>query len=305
MSLMRRLLLLAFIWGWSFLFIKVSVEGMTPFTVAWGRITLGALVLVLFMRRQSLRLPTDRLMLRHFAVIAVAGSVLPFTLLAWGEQRITSALTAVLNASTPLFTALFAFLAGQERLRRVQVLGLAVGVVGVGVVAGLGGSDLRSSAIAGSLASIAAGACYGVHITYSRRYLTDVPPVITATGQLVGGSLLLAPLAVGTSVAHGLSLTPTRVVSIVLLGAVGTGFAFLLHYRNISTLGPTKASLVTYIIPVVAVAVGVLVLDEAFEWRLPIGGALIIGGIALVTARRPAPAVAAPATEITPAVVPD
>jgi drug/metabolite transporter (DMT)-like permease len=305
MSLMRRLLLLAFIWGWSFLFIKVSVEGMTPFTVAWARITLGALVLAGFLRRQNLRLPTDRVMLRHFAVIAVAGSVLPFTLLAWGEQRITSALTAVLNASTPLFTALFAFVALQERLRRVQVLGLAVGVVGVSVVAGLGGSDLRSSAIAGSLASIGAGACYGVHITYSRRFLSDVPPVITACGQLVGGSLLLAPLAIGTSVTHGLSLTPTRVLAITLLGAVGTGFAFLLHYRNISALGPTKASLVTYIIPVVAVAVGVIFLSEPFEWRLPIGGTLIVAGIALVTYRRPVAAVTSPTTEIAPAVVPD
>jgi drug/metabolite transporter (DMT)-like permease len=285
-GVMRRLALLAFIWGWSFLFIKVAVKGMTPFTVAWGRITLGALVLAVFLWRKGLRLPTDRVMLRHFAVMATVGSVVPFTLLAWGEQRISSALTAVLNASTPLFTALFAFLAGQERLRRMQVLGLAVGVGGVAVVAGLGGSDLKSSAIAGSVAAIGAGACYGVAITYTRRFLVDTPPLVAAAGQLVGGSLLLAPLAIGTSVSHGLSLTATRVLSICLLGTVGTGLAFLLHYRNIATLGPTKASLVTYLVPVVAVAVGVIVLGETFEWRLPAGGALIVGGIALVTLRR-------------------
>ena len=135
---MRRLFLLAFIWGWSFLFIKVAVEGLTPTTVAWARITLGAAVLALVLRSQGGRVPTDRVMLRHFAVVTLAGNIVPFTLLAWGEQHITSALTAVLNASTPLFTALFAAVALHERLRPVQVVGLAVGVVGVSVAAGLG-----------------------------------------------------------------------------------------------------------------------------------------------------------------------
>src|SRR4029450_5924895 len=99
---MRRLALLAFIWGWSFLFIKVAVEGMTPSTVAWARVTLGALVLQLLLRRRrhAARTGIDALQVRNFAFVALSGSVVPFTLLAWGEQHITSALTAVLNAST-------------------------------------------------------------------------------------------------------------------------------------------------------------------------------------------------------------
>jgi len=300
---MRRLLVLAFIWGWSFLFIKVAVEGLTPSTVAWARITLGALVLWAFLRRRGLPLPTDRLMLRHFTVMAVVGTALPFTMLAWGEQRISSALTSVLNASTPLFTALFAVLVGQERLRRGQVAGLGVGVVGVAVAAGLGGSDLEGSSIAGSLAAIGAGACYGLSITYARRHLSDTAPLVAATGQLVVGAVLLTPVALGTSVASGVSLSPTRVLAVLLLGSVGTGFAFLLHYANIAELGPTKASLVTYLVPVVAVVVGILALDESFEWRLPIGGALTVAGIAAVTSRRRSlaaepPAGLEPATDV-------
>src|SRR4051812_16037201 len=121
---MRRLLLLAFIWGWSFLFIKVAVEGMTPSTVAFARVGLGAAVLLVVVRARRLHLPVERRMWRHFAVAALFGNVLPFTSLAWGEQRITSALTAVLNASTPLFTAVIASIFLHERLRRMQKAGL-------------------------------------------------------------------------------------------------------------------------------------------------------------------------------------
>ena len=284
---MRRLLVLGFIWGWSFLFMKVAVEGMTPAAVTWGRVTLGAAVLFAFAQRRKLRVPFDRVMLRHFAVTGVLGTAIPFTLLAWGEERISSALTSVLNASTPLFTAVFAAVIGQERLRRSQVAGLAIGIVGVSVAAGLGGSDLEGSSLAGSLAAIGAGAGYGLTMVYARRHLSDVPPLVAACGQLLVGTVVMAPVAAATTATAGLSLSLTRVLSIVLLGAVGTGIAFLLHYANITELGATKASLVTYLVPVVAVVVGILALDETFEWGLPAGGALALVGIALVT-RRPA-----------------
>lgn len=300
---MRRLVILAFIWGWSFLFIKVAVEGMPPSAVAWTRITLGAVVLHVILRRQGLSLVTDRLFVRHFAVVALAGSAVPFTLLAWGEQRITSALTAVLNASTPLFTALIAGLSRQERLRPVQLVGLAVGLVGVAVAAGFATSDLQGSSLTGALAAIGAGLGYGISMTYTRRHLTGIPPLAAAAGQLTAGAVILAPLALTATTIDGLSLTPSRVASVVLLGAVGTGLAYLLLYGAIGELGATKASLVTYLIPVVAVVVGVVVLSEPFEWRLVIGGGVTVAGIALVTTRRraviPGP-VDAPAPVVTP-----
>lgn len=286
---MPRLLALAFLWGWSFLFIKVAAEGLTPATVAWGRIALGAVVLYGIVHYQGSRVPTDRTSLRHFAVAAVAGTLVPFTLLAWAEQHITTALTAVLNASTPLFTALFAAAALAERLRPVQVIGLATGVLGVAVAAGLGSSDLDGSSLAATLAAVGAGVGYGVGAVYIRRYLTAHPPLITATGQLAMGSLLYLPVALGTSLAGGVALTPTRTASLVLLGALGTGVAFILYHGAIAQLGPTKASLVTYLVPPVALAVGIVVLDEPFEWRLIVGGGLIIGGIAAVNRRRRAP----------------
>ena len=295
---MRRLFLLAFIWGWSFLFIKVAGEGLTPTTVAWARIALGAAVLYAVLHGQRRRVPVDRVSLRHYAVATLAGNIVPFTLLAWGEQHITSALTAVLNASTPLFTALFAAIALSERLRPVQVAGLALGIVGVAVAAGVGASDLEGSSIAGALAAIFAGVGYGIAFVYMRRHLVSYPPIVAATGQLTMGAVLLFPVAAATSIAGGASLTPTRVASILLLGVVGTGLAYVLNYRIIADIGATKASLVTYIIPVIAVVVGILVLDEPFEARLLIGGALTVAAIAAVNhksrARVPEPSVIAP-----------
>ena len=302
---MKRLVLLAGIWGWSFLFIKVAVAGLTPSTVAGLRVGLGAAVLLGFVRVRGLQLPRGWEWWRHFAVVALAGSAMPFTLLAWGEQHISSALTAVLNASTPLFAALFANLLLGDRLRPVHVAGLALGFVGVAVAVGVGVEDLTGSALGGEIAAVVAGAGYGLAFAYTRRHLTTLPPVVAASGQLTAATVMLAPLALVTSVQQGVHPTPTRVAAVVLLGVLGTGVAYLLSYRLIAELGPTRASLVTYLIPIVAVTVGVLFLDEAFSLRLVVGGGLTIAGIALlnVGARpaRPGPVVAgAPGSDAPP-----
>ncbi|HYD10994.1 MAG TPA: DMT family transporter [Acidimicrobiales bacterium] len=282
---MRRLLLLAFVWGWSFLFIKVGVEGMTPTAVAAARITLGALALQLVLRLRKTPLPTDRTFWRHAAVTAVLANIIPFTLLAWGEERITSALTAVLNASTPLFTVLAGGLLLKDRVGKREIAGLALGMVGVAVAAGVGGSDFADSSVWGSAAAVGAGAGYGAALAYTKKHLLGVPAEIAATGQLTAGAVMLLPVAALTTATEGIDLEPHRVLAIVLLGAVGTGFAYLLYYRSVAELGPTTTSLVTYLIPPIAVVVGVVALDETFHWRVVFGGALIVAGIAIVQDR--------------------
>jgi drug/metabolite transporter (DMT)-like permease len=282
----RRLLLLAFIWGWSFLFIKVAVEGMSPPTVAFTRVTLGAAVLLLALRRQGRSLPRDRQIWHRFIVAAVFANVVPFTLLAWSEQRITSALASVLNASTPLFTAILAALYLKDRLKPVQAGGLVLGFVGVAVAAGIGAGDLGQSSLLGALAAVVAGLFYAIAFVYMRRHLTGLEPTVAAAGQLMMASALSFPFAVATTATDGLDLNARRVLSITLLGVVGTGIAYVLNYRIIADLGATRASVVTYLIPVVAVTVGVVVLDEPFEWRLLAGGALILVGVLLLRGRR-------------------
>lgn len=279
---MRRLFLLAGIWGWSFLLIEVAVGGMSPATVAFARVGLGMVVLLVVVRIRGLRLPAGKEAWRHFAVVGLLGSALPFTLLAWGEQHISSALTAVLNAGTPLFAALLVAVFLGERLRRSQGLGLLLGFVGVGVAAGLGASDLSGSSLAGEAAAVAAGACYAISITYSKRHLSSLPPLVAAAGQLVTATVLALPFAAVTTAREGLELTPRRLLAVCLLGIVGTGLAYVLFYRIIADLGPTMAAAVTYLVPVTAVTVGVLFLHEAFHLRLLVGGALIVGGIVLL-----------------------
>jgi len=281
----KRLFLLAGIWGWSFLFIKVSVKGLTPVTVAATRITLGMVVLVVFLRARGLRLPRERIWWRHFTVIALVSSAIPFTLLAWGEQRISSALASVLNASTPLFTALIGAAFEGERLRPFQLAGLVLGFVGVGVAAGLAGGDVGRSSLTGGAAAVGAAVSYAVAFIYARRHLVGMSPVVAAAGHLLMGTVLLLPFAVLTSAGAGIHLTLTRTLAIVLLGVFGTGVAYILNYRTIADLGPTRASVVTYVIPVVAVAVGVVFLGEAFRARLVVGGVLTVLGIALLHGR--------------------
>jgi drug/metabolite transporter (DMT)-like permease len=217
---------------------------------------------------------------------------------AWrgGEERIASNLTAVLNASTPLFAAAFGAGVLRERLRPTAVVGLVVGADRRCRGRRRRRRRPRRSSLAGGLASVAAGACYGYSFTYMKAHLLHLPAEVAAAGQLAVGAVLLAPVALATSAAEGIDLAPHRVLAVVILGVVGTGYAYVLSYRVVADLGPTTASLVTYLIPVVAVAVGVALLDEVFHLRVLAGGALIVAGIALVhgrlplrSGRRPAP----------------
>jgi drug/metabolite transporter (DMT)-like permease len=270
----RRLFLLAFIWGWSFLFIKVVLEDAPPTFLAWGRIALGLAVLAVAMRRRAEPLP-ERRYWGHLVVLGLAMSVLPFMLIGWGEEHISS----------PLFAAGFAAGLLGERLRRPQLAGVAVGFLGVAVVAGVGGGDLAGSSLLGSAAVVLAGAGYGFGFAYANRFTTGLSALQLSFGQLLAGTVLLAPVAAVDLAAGRVHLGPQAALSLVLLGTVGTGYAYLLNYRTLQESGATVASLVTYLVPLVAVALGVVVLDEPFSLRLVIGGLVVVLGVALVQGR--------------------
>jgi drug/metabolite transporter (DMT)-like permease len=280
----RRLFLLAFIWGWSFLFIKVILEDAPPTFLAWGRIALGLAVLAVALLRSGEGLP-ERRYWGHLLLLGLAMSVLPFMLIGWGEEHISSALASVLNACTPLFTAGFAAGLLGERLRPPQLAGVAIGFLGVAVVAGVGGGDLAGSSLLGSAAVVLAGAGYGFGFAYANRFTTGLSALQLSFGQLLAGTLLLAPVAAVDLAAGRVDLGPSSALSLVLLGALGTGYAYLLNYRTLQESGATVASLVTYLVPLVAVAAGILVLGEPFSLRLVLGGLIVVLGVALVQGR--------------------
>lgn len=288
---------LAAIWGCSFLFIKVGVSELHPTYVTLGRVGSGALAVWLVMRFTGDRLPRDRATWAHLAVPG-ALIALAFTLFGYGEEQIPSLLAGIWNGTTPLFTLPVAILLLRtEIFSRAKATGLLVGFAGTLVVLGAwhgaGGAPVQ-----GQLLCAIAAACYGVAIPYQQRHLTariDSDLAVSA-GQLICATVLMvviAPLVAGPPPSPA-DLSPEVLGSVLALGAVGTGLALAIHARNIRWVGGSTASYVTYMSPIFAIAVGIIVLGEELHWYQPVGGAVILFGVAIAQGRihlgpRPAP----------------
>jgi drug/metabolite transporter (DMT)-like permease len=280
---------LALIWGSNFLWIKVALDGLSPVQLTLARMAAGALVLAVIVRARAESAPTDRRFIGHITVAALVGNVVPYLLFAIGEQTVDSALAGVLNATTPLWTVLVAVLAGQERnLTSTRVVGLAVGFVGALVIFQpwtLDGGDN----LGGQLACLAAAASYGVSYVYIARFLTPrrLSPFVLAYGQMIAATVLLVPAALVAG-RQSIEVDASVLAALAMLGFVGTGLAYVINYIIIARDGATVASTVTYLLPVVAVVLGAVVLDEAITVAMLVGTTIVLVGVAL--ARRPSPA---------------
>ena len=294
---LSRLALLALIWGASFLLIKFAVAGVSPTQLVLGRLAAGAGVLLLIAAVTRQPLPSEKAVWAHLAAMGVVANIIPFFLFAWGEQRVTSGMAGILNGSTPLFTLALALVAlPAERWSPQRLAGLLLGFAGVVVVVGPWQGDGRVNAVSGQIACLAAAACYGVAFVYTKRFLAHrgLSPVALSALQLSLATVILA-LAAPFVARDAMMLTPLVVFSVLTLGAVGTGLAYILYYRLISEVGATSASMVTYLIPLVAVALGIVVQDDPVTWNLFVGAAIVFAGAAIAEGRlRLRPAVEAP-----------
>jgi drug/metabolite transporter (DMT)-like permease len=283
-----RLVMLALLWGSSFLFIKVAVEGVSPVQLVLARLALGALVLLALVGIRRAPMPRDAWMWGHLAVAAVVGNIVPYFLFGWGEQRgVASAVAGSLNATTPLFTLVIARATGTERIiGPTRAAGLLIGFLGAVVALAPWENGASAHTGIGQLACLLAAASYGVSYVYMRRFITGrgVSPLALAASQLAVATVLLsitAPLTARDPV----TLTTAVMLSIIALGVLGTGIAYILNYRLIADEGATTASTVTYLLPIVAVALGIIVLGEPISWTLFAGTALILLGIAVAEGR--------------------
>lgn len=298
---------LASIWGCSFLFIEVGIRELHPTYVTLGRVLTGAvtLLVILAVRRESL--PRSPRLWAHLFVLGAVGVAVPFTLFGYGEQRIPSLLAGIWNGTTPLVVLPIAVLVFRtERFTLHRIAGLLLGFAGVlillGVWRGVGGG-----ALAGQLMCLGAACCYGVAIPYQKRFVTDAKesgPALSA-GMLLSAAaqlLIVAPLIAGGPPPSPGGLSPEVVASVAALGALGTGLAFVVNMRNIRLIGASRASMVTYLVPVFAVTVGMTVLGESLEWYQPLGALIVLTGVAVSQdrARRPIPE-----PEPEPVVAPD
>ena len=281
LSIVFQFVGMGLVWGASFLFMKVALDGVSFYQVAWARLVFGGLTLGLVVLLTRQRLPRERVVYLHFLVIAVTNCVIPHLAFAWAEQYVSSGLASIYNAVTPITTALMVTLAFHvEKLNRGQILGIGIGIAGVIVIIAPWQHAAFTGDLAGQLACLLAATCYGFSFGYIRKFLSHRPiPGATFAFLNIGVAgaimLLLTPVIAWQPV----DLTPGIVASLLTLGILGTGIAYIWNINVLRAWGPTNASTVTYITPVVGVLLGVIVLGETFSANQPAGAALVLVGI--------------------------
>src|SRR5712692_8787913 len=286
--------LLGTIWGSSFLWIKIAVSDIGPAMLGAIRLAIGAVGLLGVMWLGRLPFPRTTAHVPAYLFMAVFNTAIPFVLIPWGETRIDSALAAILNATVPLFTIVIAhFWLADERITANRIVGLLVGFAGVVVLMSrdLGMTGITHS-IWGQVAVLVASVSYAVAATFSRRHLRGHPPVLQATMVV-----LFADIFAWLTVAAGerplrLPALPITWIALAWLGVLASCAAYLLYFFLITAWGPTRASLVAYVFPVIGLLLGILVLHESGDWRLLAGTVLVVVGIAVVNLRPAAPGVA-------------
>jgi drug/metabolite transporter (DMT)-like permease len=281
-----RLALLALAWGSSFLWIELALPMLAASWLTVARLLLGTATLGSICMLRGYGFPRGRTAWTHLAVAGLLSNVAPYFLFAVGQNLTNSAYAGILNGTTPLWTALTLLVLTRAAPPLIQGTGLAVGFAGI-VLVFEPWSQSGPGSLAGVTACLAAAAMYGLSFVYLSRYVTPLPfnPVALATGQLACAAVLSpALLPLDGAVIH--PPQPLAVLAVLILGVVGTGLAYVLNYALVASAGPTTASLVAYLIPVVAVALGVLILGDQLPPFAGLGAALVLLGVALVR-RRP------------------
>ena len=279
---------LGIVWGCSFIFIKLGLEFLTPFGVAFGRCALGALALLIYLKIKGLSLVRDRKMIGHLWVVALLLNVIPGILFAWAETEVTSILAGIINAVTPLMTLIAIIVVSRnEKPTTPQVVGLLLGFLGVLIVLGAW-KGLGDNPLWAILILLAAVTCYGFSFPYSRRFIlpAQLKPEVMAATQVTLGAITLLPLFLINGIAKSEFLIGP-VLAMVALGVFGSGFAYIWNFTIMRDAGSAIASSVTYVTPVVAVAVGLIFLQEKLHWYEPVGALIVLLGAAIAQGRIP------------------
>lgn len=270
-------------WGTSYLFIKIGVETLTPFTLIAGRLAVGAAVLgaVLLVAREPL--PRDRRVYGHLVMMAVLNIAIPFSLITFGERAIDSSLAAILNSSVPLFTIVIASLVlVDEPITLNRLLGLLVGFGGVLVLTSGGFVPGASGSLPGELAMVGSSISYAAGNVYARHNVRGLRPMVQAFFQVFFALVIVAVLAFVLERPFELDWRPSSIFAVAWLGLLGSSLAYLCFFWLLARWGSTRSSMVAYLLPVVGIVAGFLVLGETIDGRVLAGTALIVGGVALV-----------------------
>ncbi len=272
------LVALALIWGASFMFIRVADRQLAPATLITGRLGLAALTLAVLVPWSRATVGELRENAGWLVLVALTNTAVPFWLLSWGETRIDSGLASIIQAGVPVFNAMLAFAFFREaRVTGLRLVGVAVGFGGVALLVGA----QPSGRILGALAVVGMAVCYAVGGLLVGRHLRDVRPMLIAFVSTSVATLVALP----AGILQAPHTTPgwKEIGSVVALGVPGTALAYLLFFGLIANAGPAYASLVTYLIPPIALAYGAIFLGERFGATAFVGLALVLAGVALGT----------------------
>lgn len=293
--------LLGLIWGSSFLWIKIalgnggapvfgitmpgSAGGFSPLLLVTMRILFGVLGLAALIVARGTTLPREPRTIAMAAIVGFINTALPFALITWGETRIPSGMASILNGTVPLFTLVIAhFLLHDEPMTPWRALGLVVGFIGVVVLVGHDTGGISGSGW-GQLAVVGAAICYAIGASISRRYLRGLSALTQSFTTLVFAVIFIGSAAGVVERPLAWPTHPLVWAATMWLGLLGSCAAYLLYYSLINAWGATRASLVTYIFPVVGLILGIVILGEQTDWRLFAGTGMVVGGIVIVNAQ--------------------
>ncbi|MFZ5651177.1 MAG: DMT family transporter [Bacillota bacterium] len=282
------LIALSIVWGGSFFFGKVAVTELPPFTVVLSRVALAAIALNVMVYFLGHRMPVSIKQWKSFFVMGMLNNLIPFSLILWGQTQIASGLASILNATTPLFTAVLAhFLTGDERLTGNRLIGVFSGVTGVAIMIGMDSLSGLGLHVVADLAVIAAAVSYSCAGIFGRRF-KGCSPLVVATGQVTATTVMALPVALITDSPWNLPRPGLETLfAVIALGLLCTALAYIIYFRILATAGATNVLLVTFLIPVSALLLGTTLLDERLQLHHISGMALITLGLAAIDGRLP------------------
>jgi drug/metabolite transporter (DMT)-like permease len=276
-------ILLGAIWSASFLWIKIALAEIGPLTLVTYRVVFGLLTGMAVAIILRIRLPRDWKTWRIFIVLGIFNVAVPFFLITWGELSIESAVASILNATVPLFTIILAhFFLDDDKITLPRITGLLIGFGGVVLLLS---KDLNSNAhnsVIGQGAVILASLSYAGSYIFARQHTADVPGQVRGMLPLFSASAIMLVLAPVAEAPFAIPHLPITWLALLWLGVLGTGLAMIMQYYLVHEIGPTRATLVTYIFPLGGVLLGVIFLREELSWQLAMGAVLIISSIAVV-----------------------
>ncbi len=275
---------LSLLWGPMFLYINLAVKEIPPLTLGAARFGLAALILFIILKFQGLSLPKDKATWKHFIISGLTQSALPFVVASWGMQYIDSVLAAILFATTPLFTMLMVrLLHSGETLGNGKIIGASIGFGGVLALFLPGLSGGFQLTLWGMVAIIGSAAIIGFAIVYTQKHLLGMPPLVASTGQIFATLPLLMPLSLIIDKPYDMPIPSlTAIGALLLITVLSTVVAFIHYFRVMKVVSATDLSLTTYLNPVIAAVLGILILGESFSTFTFIGSGLVLLGAAVV-----------------------